>query len=366
MRAVQIINAVGKAAEHAIVSQDPARRGAARHLAKAASITWPKFSPLSGSKAPGRLLRLAGAMAGYDLICTYGYGALDAAMAHTLFADVHKLPPLVHHELALDADEAAHPRRRGWYRRLALGRSAALVVPDKALEEIALERWDQPRTRVRLIPGGIDTRAYAAPPQRDLLPGLIKRREEYWTGAFTGSGSPPDLAPVIRALPSLAAEWQVVVIGDAGHARGPLEAEAERLGIEDRLHFAGEVAARDKLFALLDIAALPEGMADAPVTALEAMAAGCPIVAPRRGEVPALLASANGTWLAQPGADQDFAAMLRGLADAPAERKRVGQANRTKAREEFDQSRMVERTRALYFGLMGLRQGKGGEERSAS
>ena len=360
MRAVTIINALGKAADHAIVSADPARRGAGRHLAKTVKVAWPKFPPLAGKATPGRLLKLASAMAGYDLICTYGYGALDAAMAHTLFADVHRLAPLVHHELEVEWDEAAHKRRRGWYRRFALGRTAALVVSDKTIEAIALERWDQPRTRVRLIAGGMDTRAFSAPAKRDLLPGLIKRRDEMWIGTFITGDRVPDLFPLIRALPATAPEWQLVITGDAGDSRPAVEDEAERLGVEDRMHFVGseafDPAVRVRLFALFDICALPDGLVEAPGIALEAMAAGAPVVAPRFGEVPALLSSDNGPWLSEPGVDDDLAGKLQELAVSPADRKRVGQANRNKVREEFDESRMIERTRALYLGLMGLRR----------
>src|SRR5690606_34360552 len=108
-------------------------------------------------------------------------------MAHTLFADIYKLPPLVHHEDGFNEDEAQGLKpMRNFYRRLALGRSAALVVPSRTLERIALETWDQPRTRVRLIPNGIDTAAFARPPRRDALPRLIKRKDEFWVGTLAG------------------------------------------------------------------------------------------------------------------------------------------------------------------------------------
>ena len=80
-------------------------------------------------------------MRGYDLVLTYNWGAMDAVMAHTLFADVYKLPPLVHHEDGFNEDEAERPQAAAQlYRRIALGRGAALVVPSRTLERIALER----------------------------------------------------------------------------------------------------------------------------------------------------------------------------------------------------------------------------------
>src|SRR5690606_31501226 len=135
----------------------------------------------------GRLRRIAAAMAGYDLILTYNWGAMDAVMAHTLYADVHKLGPLIHHEDGFNEDEAKRLKlRRNWYRRIALGRSAALVVPSRRLEAVALDAWAQPPHRIHRIVNGIPTAAFAKKPRAAALPGLIKRKGEFWVGSLGG------------------------------------------------------------------------------------------------------------------------------------------------------------------------------------
>ena len=354
LRLVRLIGALGPKAGHAIVVDDRQRRGAARLLAKSARVSWPRFPPIRGSKLPGRLLKFAAAMRGHDLICTYGSGALDAALAHTLFADVHKLPPLVHHELSADPAELGG-RARAWYRRFALGRSAALVVPDRTIETIALEAWDQPRTRVRLIPDGIDTRAFAGPARRDLLPGLIKRRDELWLGTFVEAAG-DELPALLRALAELPEQWQLVIVGEPPQ-RAALEDEAGALAIEDRLHFAAPVKDRAGLLALLDALVLPAPPGSTRALVIEAMAAGLPLVLPRGGEESAPVASDNGPLLLAPdgmaGATGELTEALRRLTADPGERRRIGQANRAKAREEFDERRVVERSWALYGGLTG-------------
>src|SRR5690606_11503349 len=73
LRCAALINAFGKAAEHAIVSGEPERRSAASALARNVRVSWPDFPSLKGKPLPGRLKRLAVAMAGYDLICTYNW-----------------------------------------------------------------------------------------------------------------------------------------------------------------------------------------------------------------------------------------------------------------------------------------------------
>jgi hypothetical protein len=74
---------------------------------------------------------------------------MDAVMAHALFAPLYGLAPLVHHEDGFNADEAERLNpRRNWFRRVALARASALVVPSRRLETVAREVWHQPAGKV--------------------------------------------------------------------------------------------------------------------------------------------------------------------------------------------------------------------------
>jgi glycosyltransferase involved in cell wall biosynthesis len=354
VRCVRLINAFGREFRHAIVSGDLERRSAAALLDPGVQVSWPKFPPLSGKPWPGRLKRLAAAMAAYDLVCTYNWGAMDAALAHTLFADVYKLPPLVHHEDGFNEDEASGLKpRRNLYRRIALGRSAALVVPSRALERIALETWVQPRSKVRLIPNGIETAAYAKRQKRDALPRLVKQRGELWVGTLAGLRKVKDLPMLVRAFRGLPEAWQLVIAGE-GPERAAILAEAEACGLEHRVHLTGFVEPA-RAVGLFDVFALSSRSEQFPISVVEAMAAGLPVAAPRVGDVAPMVASENGPLLSAPGDEAGLSHALHTLAADPALRKRVGEANRAKAIAEYDEKRMIERYRALYGGLIGRR-----------
>ena len=355
LRCVRLINEWGRDAEHAIVSGDPDRRGAAHLLGKKARVRWPKFPSLTGKPTPGRLKALGEAMAGYDLICTYNWGAIDAVMAHTLFADAFKLAPLIHHEDGFNEDEAQRlKRRRNWYRRIALGRTGALVVPSHTLENIALDVWQQPRSRVRRIPNGIATRTFAAPAKRDILPDLIKHKDEFWIGTLAGLRKVKQLDMLIEAMTYVPPEWQLVIAGE-GPERQHLLDFAEQLGVEDRVHLPGFISEPQKLIGLFDIFALSSQSEQQPISVIEAMAAALPVVAPRVGDIAQMVASENGPALVDPADQKALTRSLDKLARDPAARKRIGQANKAKARAEFDERRMIERYRALYWGLMSRR-----------
>lgn len=355
IRSTRLINAFAQTADHAIVSGDLERRSAANFISPRAKVVWPVFPALDGWPTLGRLKKLAEAMRGYDLICTYNWGAMNAVMAHTLFADVCKLAPLVHHEDGFNEDEASKPKwSRNFFRRIALGRSAAVVVPSKELERIALKDWQQPRARVQTIANGIDTAAFGASPPRDGIPRLIKRKGENWVGTLAGLRKVKDLTALVQAFAVLDESWQLVIAGE-GPEREAILAEAEKCGVEDRVHLPGLVDKPWRVVGLFDIFALSSKSEQAPLCVAEAMAAGLPVAAPRLGDIGAMLSTENAVLLSEPGDVKALSDSLQRLANDQVLRTRIGNANRVRAREEFDEKRMIDRYRALYFGLMGTR-----------
>lgn len=351
LRCVRLINAFGGAAFNALVSGEPDQRGAASLIEP--MVAWAKFPRLKGKPWPWRLKAMAAAMQGYDLICTYNWGAMDAVLAHTLFADVYRLPPLVHHEDGFNEDEAQRRKPgRNFYRRIALGRASALVVPSHTLERIALDEWEQPRTRVRRIPNGIRTRAYARKPRPDVLPGLVKHKGEMWVGTLAGLRKVKNLTALVRAFAFLDDKWQLVIAGE-GPERAAIQAEAERLGIEDRVHLPGFVSDPANVAGLFDVFALSSASEQFPISLVEAMAAGLPVAAPSVGDVAAMVAAENRPFIVAAGDERGLRRALTALADDPALRRTIGEANRARARKSYDEAAMIERYKALYWGLMG-------------
>jgi len=339
---------------HSIVSAKPSAMGAAKLISGSIPVTYPtKFPSLAGLPTPGRLRRIAEAMKGYGLVLTYNWGAMDAVMAHTLFATALRLPPLIHHEDGFNEDEARGLKwQRNWYRRIALGRSAALVVPSRGLERIALEIWNQPAKRVHRIENGIDTAAYAKQPRRDVLPRLIKHEDEYWIGTLAGLRAVKNLPLLVRAFAATPRKWQLVILGE-GSERGRIEAEAERLGIEHRVHLPGFVANPSEVIGLFDLFALSSDSEQFPISVVEAMAAGLSVVAPAVGDIAEMVAPPNAPLIVTPGDEAALSGALLDLCEDADLRRTLGEANRAKARESFDEARMIARYRRLYASAMG-------------
>ena len=354
LRAAKLINAFGKSIEHTIVSAEPEALGAAAAIDPRMQVLYPRdFPPLAGPLRPARLQRLARAMQGFDLVLTYNWGAMDAVLAHTLLRDLYRLPPLVHHEDGFNEDEAqVRKRSRNWYRRIALGRAAALVVPSRRLEAIALDEWDQPRGRVVRIANGIDLAAYGRKPRPDALPRVIKRPGEKWLGTLAGLRAVKNLPRLVRAFAGLPEEWQLVILGE-GPEREAIRAEALAQNVAHRVHLPGFVADPAQAVGLFDLFALSSDSEQFPISVVEAMAAGLAVAATDVGDVAAMVAEPNRAYVVPAGDEAALAAALAALAGSEGLRRGIGEANRLLARRDYDEKAMVAAYRAVYGGAMG-------------
>ena len=349
LRCVQLINAFGAKARHTIVSAEPDQLGAAKRIRQGIAVTLqPDFPALTGLPTPGRLQKLAKAMRGYDLVLTYNWGAMDAVMAHTLFSDAFDLPKLIHHEDGFDESELVkRKQRRTWFRRIALGKSSGLVVPSSVLEEIALVEWQQPLGRVKRISNGIDTGAFAAKPRTDAIPRLLKRPGEKWVGTLAGLRPVKNLPRLVRAFAAMPDDWHLIVCGE-GPDRARIEAEIDRLELNDRVHLPGAVDDPAKVVGLFDIFALSSDSEQFPLSVVEAMAAGRPVVAPEVGDIAEIVAEENQAYLAKTPNEEAIARELVALSGDAKLRDTVGKANRAKARAQFDADKMIATYRRLY------------------
>lgn len=354
LRCVRLINAFGPAIGHSIVSGVAGEMGAAKHIGAAARVSFPAvFPPLAGKPWPWRLHAIAREMKGYDLVLTYNWGAMDAVMAHTLFSGPLNLPPLVHHEDGFNEDEQAGLKSgRNLYRKLALGRASRLVVPSETLEAIALETWEQPFGRVVNIPNGIDTMAFARTPGGNALPGLKKAGGELWVGTLAGLRKVKNLPRLVRAFAAMPEPWKLVIVGE-GPEETAIRAEAQRLGIAHRVLLPGFVPAPASYIGLFDIFALSSNSEQFPISMVEAMAAGLPVVAPAVGDIATMVAPENSQLVTAPNDEKALGAALLSLADDPVRRRSIGAANRALARGRYDEGAMIAAYRRLYGGVIG-------------
>jgi glycosyltransferase involved in cell wall biosynthesis len=351
-RAVRLMNAFGDRARHTIVSAMPDQLNARESIAKGIRYEIALDPPpLSGKPSVSRYETISKFMRRFDLVLTYNWGAIDGVMAARVFGK--GLPPIVHHEDGFNADEAVRLNvMRNMYRRIALPAANALVVPSEVLEGIAGKYWGQPAARLRRIANGIPTKLYAGKPDPKAIPGFVKKEGETVIGTIAGLRPVKDLPMLVRAVAGMNARVRLVIAGE-GPERENILQTAQAMGIEDKLIMPGFLPDPHRYVGLFDIFALSSKSEQAPISVIEAMAAGVAVVAPRVGDIAAMVAPENEPYLPPRRFEVPFRDSLSVLAEHPAGRTAIGEANRKRARALFDESEMIAAYAKLYGEAMG-------------
>jgi glycosyltransferase involved in cell wall biosynthesis len=155
------------------------------------------------------------------------------------------------------------------------------------------------------------------------------------------------------ALAALRPDVRFLLVGD-GPERPALEMLAGRLGIAERVRFTGAREDARDLIARADAVVMTSNSEGLSLTALEALDAGVPVLAPAVAGMRELLAGGAGLLLAdtRPETVADAAA---GLLDDPARRREMGAAGRALVRERYAPARMFAAYDALYAELLASR-----------
>ncbi|MDQ0285987.1 glycosyltransferase involved in cell wall biosynthesis [Desulfofundulus luciae] len=153
----------------------------------------------------------------------------------------------------------------------------------------------------------------------------------------------------LQAAAILCRDYQVnfVVVGD-GPLRMVLEEEGRALGLGGRLFFTGERRDIPQILAAMDVFVLPSITEGLPLTILEAMAAGKPVVATQVGGLPEVVVDGETGFLVPP---RDPQALARALAQLLLERQKaeeMGQKGRQRVMQHFTVEAMVRKIEEEY------------------
>ena len=133
-----------------------------------------------------------------------------------------------------------------------------------------------------------------------------------------------------------------------------LDRLAAELDVEDRLLRLGFREDIDTVLGAADAVAVPSTRPEPlGLVALEAAAAGLPVVAAGHGGVAEVVRDGETGRLVPPGDAAALAAALRALADDPGARARMGRAGRRDVAERFGLARMLDELQAVYDRLSG-------------
>ncbi len=214
---------------------------------------------------------------------------------------------------------------------------------------IELEKID-PETAV-FVPNGIP--ALPPPSERDVRAelGIGGTDQVVTTVGFLRQPKAMDVliegaARIAPRFPGL----KVLIVGE-GADRPVYEALIDRLGVQDTVKLLGLRSDVPDLLAASDVAVLSTNSEGSPLSVMEYMDAGLPVVATRVGGIPDLIDHGVHGLLVEPQDPAGLGDAIARVLEDPEEARRMGEQGRERRRREFDIDVMVENLQDLYLEL---------------
>jgi glycosyltransferase involved in cell wall biosynthesis len=223
-----------------------------------------------------------------------------------------------------------------------------VVVPSRWLGDL-LRYSFLGRKRVHVIYNGIDLDLFRPVEREERAPAGGPPTLLYVAGPNNTTKGIAELLPAFLSLRERYPGLRLRVVGD------PPEGIAGEAGVE----IVGRVPrqAMPDEYRRCDLFVLPTLSDNTPVTLMEAMACGLPVVATAVGGIPELVVPGVTGRLVPPGDTPALAAAMEGLLADKDARGRMGAAGRNVAETRFARQRMVSELEEIYGVARGRTQG---------
>jgi glycosyltransferase involved in cell wall biosynthesis len=215
----------------------------------------------------------------------------------------------------------------------------------------------------RIVRSGIDVARFAdAARQRQALRGRLGIAEHAavvgFVSAFTRAKGALDVPAVVREVAGRRGDVVLVVAGD-GPLRAQFAAACRRAGIADRVRDTGQEPDIHRVMAVLDVLLIASRWEGVPRVAVEALAAGVPVVATDVGGIREVIEPGISGQLVPAGDVPQLARAILAVLGDPALRARL-EAAAARVLAEHELEAVVAQHEAVYRGLLDPGGGPGG------
>jgi glycosyltransferase involved in cell wall biosynthesis len=254
-----------------------------------------------------------------------------------------------------DAERAKSGARRSrrWWGNMVEDHTARLGTDVfVAVSQAACDNYVQyrrvPAARVTVLRSGLDIERLSRPGSSDNMgldtPVLLS------VGRLQPIKGHALLIPMMKLVLAQEPRARLLIAGEGGE-RSRIERLIRDAGLEESVLLLGQ---RSDIPALLEsstLFVLPSLSEALPLAVLEAMAAGCPVVATRVGGVPELVVHGETGLLVEPGDCGALAAAVLELIGDRERARRLSANARRCAREQFDANKAAKRLLGIYKDL---------------
>jgi glycosyltransferase involved in cell wall biosynthesis len=231
-----------------------------------------------------------------------------------------------------------------WIERLAGPLSSRIIAVSEFDRRLALEAKIVPPDRVVTVHNGISdvTMSLRADPARTPVRLVMVAR-------FEAQKDHPTLLRALGGLRHLA--WEADLIGN-GPLMNEMASLAARLGIGDRVRFLGQRMDVAEILARSQVSLLVTNWEGFPLSILESMRAGLPVVASAVGGIGESVRDEENGYLVPRGDVEALRERIGRLVEDPALRLRFGSSGRKQYEQAFTLSHSVNKTLAAYRDVL--------------
>jgi glycosyltransferase involved in cell wall biosynthesis len=289
---------------------------------------------------------------GVDLIHAHQYTPFFYAM---LARFLYRRPPVMFTEHGRHYPD--YPRRkRIMANRLLLQRRDRVVGVGEAVRQALIANEGIPAERVSVIYNGIDFSSFAPD-----AAGRLAIRQELGLGAtdlmivqVARLDYLKDHVTAIRALERVVqsrTDARLVLVGE-GPERDAIQEQVNQRNLGPYVRLLGLRADVGRLLAAADLFLLTSISEGIPLTVIEAMAAGLPVVSTQVGGLSEMIDHGTSGFLAPAGDAEALARGILSVADNPQLRKQMGRLGQERAFRVFSEELMHTRYVALYQKML--------------
>jgi glycosyltransferase involved in cell wall biosynthesis len=222
--------------------------------------------------------------------------------------------------------------------RLAARFSTRIIAVSHSNRKLAISRNVAPENKIVTIHNGVPDTPHRARPNGSEVPELVM------VARFAPQKNQQQL---LDALSRIDRPFHLTFVGD-GPTRPAAEESARRLGLEERVTFLGVRRDTDRILANSDIFVLATNWEGFPITILEAMRAGLPVVATDVDGVREAVIDGETGYLTPRGDTEALIDRLTRLLQNSGLRARMAAAGRLAYEREFTREVMLSKIAGVY------------------
>jgi len=241
-----------------------------------------------------------------------------------------------------------YPVSRNWHTRYLYNRRVdGVVAISKKIAELLVEGGVQ-RENIRVIHSGIDPapfrngrglRPHGVPPAIGTVAVLEERKGHRF------------LLEAVALLRQRGWQIQVHFAGE-GSRKNELKALTAKLGLGEEIVFCGFTADIPSFLATIDVFVLPSLYEGLGVAAIEAMAAGKPVIATQVGGLPELVEDGVTGFLVPPGDPEALASSISRLLSREGLMEQMGRNAWERVQRHFTMEQMAKKNEDYYYELL--------------